>query len=962
MLNHFSSRRARNLMVQVCGVYLLAICNICVGETEPGTAAAQVQVALPNSSDSQIVRETPVKSSRDTREYRYLQLPNHLQVLLVSDSSLTRSALGLNLFLGGMQDPAFVTGLPGWPAKLLDLPSDTYAQGQFREQIQAAGGLINVNVKANSSTYAIEVNAAQFAGVLAHLGKILKQPRVNSKFLNSLAPAGGLVWHKPGAQVREAELIADLFQLRYAAVEQSLQADTPAAKLTHYLQENFAPGAISLVVMAAQPLDDLEQAVVEQFADLPAKSAVSYGAAARINSAALPVSLEIKPEQEVRRLSFSFPVPIKSDTYSKKPYDYIAHLVSQKGQGSLLSFLKRLGWAQNVSAGLVRLNAHQGLFQIHLDLTRQGVKAREQLVPLVFYELEQVRSHGLTPWRYAELQTMADLQFQFADQYSPMRTVAELAFNLRNYQAADVLRNQWLFSGYDEKLIRRSLDRLAPGNLVLQLTAPEVQPLVLSSPSQVPYNLRYQLPPLLELKLAAKQALSLPEHNSLIPLRLAVKSSSLLEEPGNKQNFPQLIMENQSSRVWFAQDRLYKQPQALLAFNIKSPLVAASVAGAAQAQVFAALINDQLSEYAYYAGAAGIHYSFNASARGYELKLQGFSGRQSSLLNKIVNAIAQGAFTQERFAVIKEELLRKLHNRQQIPVPAQIAELVAQVQRDPSWSDAQIQQALQEMDFASFSRFVSHQLLDANMDMLVYGNYFRQEALKLAVLVEHELLDRQTGRGMTSEKFITLGMADGARRLPLQGSADSTWVGLWVPARSSAFDEMAHMLLAQQILAQQLKGDKAWAVDFEQSKYGAIPASPLASSLFVAQGLDSAAAMEELKLQLQAAADVEPQVRNLALNRLKTRLRLPHYGWQEKAEFYWAMICNHRGNFVLAEQIVGALDGFSAEAYQAFYQQVFLNPAHRLWLNGSAGEQADELPPIVNLEDFKRTQPGFFQP
>ena len=48
---------------------------------------------------------TPRKSPNDTREYRYLTLPNQLRVLLVSDSATDKSAAALSVYRGSFHEP-----------------------------------------------------------------------------------------------------------------------------------------------------------------------------------------------------------------------------------------------------------------------------------------------------------------------------------------------------------------------------------------------------------------------------------------------------------------------------------------------------------------------------------------------------------------------------------------------------------------------------------------------------------------------------------------------------------------------------------------------------------------------------------------------------------------------------------------------------------------------------------------
>ena len=129
----------------------------------------------------------------------------------------------------------------------------------------------------------------------------------------------------------------------------------------------------------------------------------------------LPASLEIKPEKELRELSFNFPIASPDQYLDKKPYAYIAQLLGHEGKGSLLSLLKRLGWADALTAQVRLQNRSDAIFQINITLTARGLKARDQIMSLVFHCIEQLRSRGLNSWRYGELQQLADMQFRFGE-------------------------------------------------------------------------------------------------------------------------------------------------------------------------------------------------------------------------------------------------------------------------------------------------------------------------------------------------------------------------------------------------------------------------------------------------------------------------------------------------------------------------------------------------------------------
>lgn len=1013
MVKLIPRRQAAGLIGQCLSLYLLVICDVSWAVTAEadthmtaaaplGAVIAQTSAPGPDAvsatatdkspvevSPNAIKRFTPLKSTRDARSYRYVQLANHINALLISDPDLKVSSIGISLPLGEGAGPAWLNANPGWAKQLLHLPNTT-SGASLADVVSQAGGRLGAIQSLSSTSYGLEIESAQFASLFTPLLQWLANPQVNTTFVKSLlAP-------KLLTRARVAEeplLISELFAAPDPLLPNQLQPsqsirlvgagdfdiDWAAQDLTNFLNNRINLSSTQLVLLTPDTLDQLEQqlqaslaqvvvaepelvaaAKTSGFSRLPEAASLSG-----FNFAQLPLSLEIKPALETRRLSFNFPVTFSAGTFTKKPYDFIAQLIAQQGPGSLLSFLKRLGWADSVSAQLVPLNRHQGLFQIQLSLTRQGARAREQLVPLVFYVLEQIRNHGLASWRYVELQALGNLEFQYADQQSPLQTVTELSQVMNFYGPEFVLANGNVFTGYDEKLIKNCLGHLVPEKLLLVLTAPEVEPFILSADKHIAYNLRYQVPPILDLKTAVKQALSLPDHNLFIPQRLAVKSSSMLEEAPARQTVPQLIYESKSSRLWYSQDREFNQPQSLIALSIKSPLVAASPAGAAQARVFAALIADQLEEFAYPAKMAGLDYKLRASARGYDLQLVGFSGRQSLLLNKITEAIGLARFAPERFTAIKERLLQDLRNRQMHPGILALQNAIDELQKDPAWSDQQLMNALETMEFENFSRFASHQLLDANMDMMVYGNYFRQEALKLAVLVEHELLDRQTGRGMPNEKFITLGASEKPHLLPWSTITKADISGLWIPAQSASVAEMAKVLLAKKILVNKAKTQpnnsfRVQVLDAERW----FPTSPLASLLLmVTQSPDTeGSALVYLDDFIAQGAGNLADDFPVAREQLLAQLRRPHYGWHQQASFYWSLIGAHQANFLLAEQLIELLSDLTPEAFAAYYQQVLLNKNHRLWLTDLKNIAPDDFQLIENFEEFKRTQPGFFLP
>jgi nardilysin len=56
--------------------------------------------------------------------------------------------------------------------------------------------------------------------------------------------------------------------------------------------------------------------------------------------------------KEGHALHLTFPLPALFEHYTRKPDEYISHLIGHEGRGSLLSALKEKGWATKLSAGV----------------------------------------------------------------------------------------------------------------------------------------------------------------------------------------------------------------------------------------------------------------------------------------------------------------------------------------------------------------------------------------------------------------------------------------------------------------------------------------------------------------------------------------------------------------------------------------------------------------------------------
>ena len=918
-----------------------------------------------------------VKSERDQRTYRYLLLPNQLRVLLVSDPATAKAAAALSVQVGANQNPPEREGLAHFLEHMLFLGTQKYPEaGAYQAFIAQHSGSFNAYTAAENTTYFFDIDPAQLEPALDRFAQFFIAPlftpeyvererqAVHAEFIAKIKDDGRRQW----------EVYRELINPQHPSAKFSVGnlqtlADPATGSLRDELlafyERHYSAELMTLVVVGREGLDQLQAWVNARFTQVPQRElAIADDYPPLFEPGRLPLTVEIQPERDLRQLSFNFPIVLDEDYYARKPFDYIGQILAHEGKGSLLSFLKRLGWADAVNGGVILKSRRDALFQLTLDLTPRGVKAREQLVPLVFYVIEQLRSRGISAWRYTELQDIAGMQFHFQEKQPPMETARQLAEAMFDYPPAQLLRNQYWYGGFDEALISRALDYLRSDNLFLVLMAPEIQPYRISQRYSTPYTVRQSIAPILDLKPIVKQELQLPERNPFLPRRLTVKSNSMLEQVDvDAEQKPQLIFKDRNARVWYAQDYQFEQPKAVLQVLLKSPLVAGSAEAAAQAQLLAAMVNDQLTEFTYPAKKAGIDYVFNANARGFELQVSGFSSRQSLLLNRWVESLVNPRLNAERFEVVKQKLLREWRNRNKnLPYLVMLQQIPA-LQLDPQWDDRSLIAALEQVDYPALQRFAEHMLLDAKMDMLVYGNYFRQEALKLAVLLDHALLKRQTGREMPPAKALGLSkMATKSWLYHYPIDHSDALVELLIPAASPQIDVSAHMQLLQQIIKPlfytQLRTEKQLGYVVAAVP---MPLRQLDASLLVVQS--PVATEAQLVDEINAFLDAQEAsiADNLRVNQesLVKKLREPARSLSEQAQRYWQSIILGDYEFTRVQALATAVEQITPESLRAQYRAQFLQKNQRLWFVTRPLPNEDSYNLIEDLPAYKAAQDAY---
>jgi insulysin len=414
------------------------------------------------------------------------------------------------------------------------------------------------------------------------------------------------------------------------------------------------------------------------------------------------------------------------------------------------------------------------------------------------------------------------------------------------------------------------------------------------------------------------------------------------------------------------QDTQYRSPKAELHLRFTLPVLNGSVENAARLELFTALVIDQLNEVTYPAALAGLTYEINAHARGFDLAISGYTDKQSLLVNKLIEAIAAPNFTSVRFEKVKDDVLQHWKNNDKNLPYAVLAQKIFKLQFMPYWEVRELTEALRPVSAEQFKSFANDAMRGAKLNGFFYGNIYAQDTLKLATLIEHQLLQKTSNRVPQLAKVLRVDHKNSKSWLYSQSFEHNDHVTeLYIPALSNTAEDAAYHLLLTQLLEapfyNQLRTEKQLGYVVSVS---AMPLRNLEASLFIIQSphVGSENLMQEINAFLQRApAEFAVQFAENK-NALLAQLREPALSLHDQAEKYWQAILLGDTNFAHEQAVIAAVNKITLEQLSKYYEVAFLQKNHRLWLVTDKVDTGTDFDVIQNVAEYQQKMQGYFYP
>ncbi len=909
------------------------------------------------------------KSDNDSSEYRYLQLSNQLQVLLVSDEKADKAAAALDVFVGSSNDPVDRQGLAHFLEHMLFLGTDQYPlPDEYQAFISQHGGQHNAYTSFEHTNYFFDIDPAKFEPALDRFARFFVAPLFNAEYVEREKNA---VHSEYKARIkndyrRQLNVFSEVVNPAHPASKFSVGnldtlADTDSSlvrdDLLKFYGQHYSANRMTLVVLAPNSLDELESMVTSRFEAVDNKNAEQpVHGQPLFEQGRLPLLLSLQPVQELRELSVTIPLPAVYKYYRQKPLSYLGNLIGHEGAGSLLSLLKAQGWVESLRAGEGIADRSGSSFDVTVGLTSDGFSHWQQVLELIFQEIALVSEKGVAEWRHKEQGALAEIQFRHNELSEPVHRVSQLANQLHKYPYQDVMKGPYRMDIYDSILIDDMLALMKPENALVTLMAPEVKTDKVSSLYQVPYSVTKLPAKLPKASLVdAREKLKLPRVNNFVPESFSLNHPGKVGEPG----VPDLLVDKPGYRLWSYSDRYYQVPKAQFYVAVKTPAVS-DVRSAAMTDLYLRLVQETLSESSYAAALAGLGYSINRRPDGLGFVVSGFDNKLPLLVDSVVEALLVPTVSDELVERLKAELIRNWQNSSKDTPYKQLMRETGVLLSITAWQPKALAGALEEFDLAAFNQFVGGLFDGASLEILASGNLAQSDVEKLAKSVSGKLIQ---GKPEAWTKRGVLSVSSGEKiHIPMSIDHKDSAILRYYQGRTDGLEDTAKIMLLRQLMkseffhqlrTEQQLGYVVAIVDQMISRvpgFGLLVQSPNVQVPQLEQAIDQFLVDFSQQLQMMPK-EVFERHRKAVLTRLKEKPK----SLAEQSSRFWSSIDLRDYDFTQREKLIDAVSLLSLGQLQDSYDDLISKSGYSLQLDGTDGS-------AMNPEELAGGRKVFYLP
>ena len=737
-----------NLRLNLAAALSILITLMLTGCTKPEESAAPGD---PSAGGEAPAAVEVIKSPSDTREYRAISLDNGIDVLLVSDPKVEKSAAALSVGVGLMFDPMSYQGMAHYLEHMLFMGTEAYPEvDAYMNYINENGGARNAYTWLDITNYMFEIKNSAYEGALDRFSHFFKTPLLDPEYIEKEKNAVNAEW----SMRREMDFFG-IFKLgrsflgdhpanRFLIGNLESLADKPDSTLhgatVAFFDRYYSGNIMKVAMVSEQSLDAMEALARRYFADIPNKSIAEPEVTAPVDfSEAAGKLVHYVPLEDQRLLQLEYVIDSNADQFRVKPNEYLGYILGSEMPNTPASTLKALGWANSLNVmSSPGLFGNYGTFSIQVDLTEVGIEHRPEITELLLGYIAMLQDQGVDDRFAAEFKTSLDNRFRFLEKTNDFSYVSQLAEAMQNYPTAHAIDAPYRFEGFDAEAVNGVLSQLTPDRLNVWYVS-KTEP---ATESMHFYAGKYSVepleltPPSVWMARAQERGLQLPALNTLLPESFALQ---------HEQGPPKKVLVQPHAEYWLQGSEVFpSQPKGYTQIHLNTGDQESSAEASVLTSLWVDLYRQQQAALFTEASIAGMNASV-VPGYGIRLSFSGFTDKQGELIERSLNAL-RVAPTELEFAQSVDRYTRSIENaRFGFPV-RQLFPALRRLAQSGAYNQTALLAAAEMATPEALTAFIDRQLSSAYVRAYSFGNYSDEDVTALAARVSAALPEHQGER------------------------------------------------------------------------------------------------------------------------------------------------------------------------------------------------------------------------
>ena len=665
----------------------------------------------------------------DKRESKTFSLENGLDVFLISDPDVHRSAAALAVGVGHLHDPVEKQGLAHYLEHMLFLGTKKYPEvGSFKKFLDEHSGGSNAYTAGAITNYFFQISHEGFDIALDRFSDFFKAPLFDKTYSKREVKAvnnehqknklnDGWRGNFVSQQISEPGHPLTKFGTGNQA---TLSGDNRPALLDFY-KKYYSASNMKLALISSMPMQNLLGIAKKYFSAIPTRE-VNIPSMPKVFRKPLENQfrlLRIKTIKDIRSLEVDFPTIRLKDYQDSKPAGIIGSLIGHEGKGSLLSKLKEEGLVLSLSAGGGSSHPDINSFGITVTLTPKGLQNYERILQLIFNYIRMIREHGVKEYTFKENQAMAQINFDWKNPNEGMGFVAGKAALLHDYSLENIKTLPFLITKYDHDAYKALLDTLILENALVVLSHKNA----VTDKTAPYYDAEYSL------ELVDGEAFYKLKNNSNVAgIFYQAKNDFIPHNLKLVDDQPHYVRQDDMAKVWFMYDDKFRQPKVALMFRIETPKVYGTPKNLELANLYESAVREGLNELVYPIQEAGLSYSLSTNKKGVVLTLGGYSERIGDLIKLVTKNLVNINIDEQKFNNFKEAMVRGLKNKKLNQAYQRGGYYNWLMMLDNQYTDEEKLEALRPLTLDDVKSFARNLYEKIYVTGVIHGNWTEEQA------------------------------------------------------------------------------------------------------------------------------------------------------------------------------------------------------------------------------------------